>query len=315
MGLKAKKPKAIQKRLKLFMYGAPGSGKSMAAIQMPKPYIIDTERGVEQDAYVQLIEKSGGVVLQTNSASELNEELRALLTEPHTFRTVVIDPITNIEDNVVERADIRYNADAKEGGDMRVWRDRDKHMRRTVALLTKLDMNVVMTAHSGILYGDGMTKIGTKAEGWKKWTYYFDLVLELVAEGGKRVAKIRKSRVTGFPQGTDFEWSYGELAKRYGNEVLEKEAAPLALATTEQVAELKRLIETVKLPDDTTEKWLEKAGVEDFADMPADTIAKCIAWVKTRLEGLTVAGAETDAPAEAEKPKGKKNADAPKTAK
>ena len=47
MALRARKPEAVQKRLKLFMFGPAGVGKTTAAIQFPNSYIIDCERGTE----------------------------------------------------------------------------------------------------------------------------------------------------------------------------------------------------------------------------------------------------------------------------
>ena len=47
MALRAKKPEAVTKRLKLFMFGPAGVGKTTAAIQFPNSYIIDCERGTE----------------------------------------------------------------------------------------------------------------------------------------------------------------------------------------------------------------------------------------------------------------------------
>jgi len=43
--LRARKPEAVVKRLKMFMFGPAGVGKTTAAIQFPNSYIIDAERG------------------------------------------------------------------------------------------------------------------------------------------------------------------------------------------------------------------------------------------------------------------------------
>ena len=43
MALRARKPEAVTKRLKLFMFGPAGVGKTTAAIQFPNSYIIDCE--------------------------------------------------------------------------------------------------------------------------------------------------------------------------------------------------------------------------------------------------------------------------------
>jgi GTPase SAR1 family protein len=42
MALRAKKPEAVEKRLKALFYGSAGVGKTTAAIQFPRPYLIDT---------------------------------------------------------------------------------------------------------------------------------------------------------------------------------------------------------------------------------------------------------------------------------
>ena len=47
MALKGKKPEQKEKRLKMFIFGAAGIGKTTAAIQFPQNYIIDTEKGTD----------------------------------------------------------------------------------------------------------------------------------------------------------------------------------------------------------------------------------------------------------------------------
>src|SRR6476659_1734832 len=90
--LRARKPEAVTKRLKLFMFGPAGVGKTTAAIQFPNSYVIDCERGTEN--YDKLITASGSAVYQTNDMNEVLQEVKSLLTEKHEYRTLVIDPIT-----------------------------------------------------------------------------------------------------------------------------------------------------------------------------------------------------------------------------
>ena len=75
--LRGKKPATVEKRLKMLLFGKAGVGKTTAAIQFPKPYLIDTERGAENDQYVRALEKSGGAYYFTNDPAELIEEVRA----------------------------------------------------------------------------------------------------------------------------------------------------------------------------------------------------------------------------------------------
>ena len=55
--LRGSKPKTSKGRLKAFIYGESGSGKSYFCTHFPKPYYIDTEKGVERAKYVENIEK------------------------------------------------------------------------------------------------------------------------------------------------------------------------------------------------------------------------------------------------------------------
>jgi hypothetical protein len=282
MALRAKPPEAVTKRLKLFLYGASGTGKTSAAIQMPRPYIIDTEKGTEN--YDQLIRKSGGVVLHTTDIHDLINEVKALLTETHDFRTLVVDPITTVYQDLLDKCE------AKVGSDFgRHYGAANKEMKRLVNLIMQLDMNVVMTSHAKAEYGPKLEKIGQTFDSWKRLEYIFDLVLELNKQGkgrgSKRVATVTKTRIETFPDGDTFEMSYDAIRERYDAATLEREAKAVSLATAAQVAEMRQLLDVVKLPEDTTEKWFAKANVETWDDMPAETIAKCIDYVKARLPG------------------------------
>src|SRR5215210_2306762 len=101
--LRAKKPEAVTKRLKLFMYGPAGVGKTTAAIQFPNSYIIDCERGTEN--YDKLVTGSGSAVFQTSDIQEVMAEVKGLLTERHEYRTLVIDPITTVYNDLLEKCE------------------------------------------------------------------------------------------------------------------------------------------------------------------------------------------------------------------
>jgi len=55
------------------------------------------------------------------------------------------------------------------------------------------------------------------------------------------------------------------------------------VASDDQIAEVKRLLEIVKLPDGTIDKWFHKAGVDAWEEMDADIVAKCITSLKEKL--------------------------------
>src|SRR5690606_9964742 len=89
MTLRGKRPEDRKQRLKLLLSGEAGVGKTSAAIQMPRPYIIDTEQGSLH--YGELIEQAGGAVFEATRIDEVITEVRALMTEPHDYLTLVID--------------------------------------------------------------------------------------------------------------------------------------------------------------------------------------------------------------------------------
>jgi hypothetical protein len=280
--LRARKPEALTKRLKLFMFGPAGVGKTTAAIQFPKSYIIDCERGAEN--YDKLIADSGSVLFQSNDINEVVAEVKSLLTEKHDFRTLVIDPITPIYNDLLEKSELKVGSDFG-----RHYGEANKHMKRLANLILALDMNVIITAHAKTEYGDNLKKLGYTFDGWRQLDYLFDLVVELGKKGKKRYGKVVKTRIATFPDEEVFEWGYDQIKERYDAHMLEKEADVVKLASNDQVREMKDLLSIVRLPEGTTDKWLSKAGVDNWEDMPADVIAKCIDYVKNRLPSVVAA--------------------------
>lgn len=276
MVLRATKPEAITKRLKLFMFGPSGVGKTTAAIQFPNSYIVDCERGTEN--YERLVTNSGSVVFKTTNMNEIIREVKSLLSEKHQYRTLVIDPITTAFNELLDKCEEQVgDAHGKHYGAA------GKIMKRLANLLVQLDMNVVVTAHAKAEYGANFSKIGYTFDGWKQLDYFFDLVVELGKKGKKRFAKVVKTRIEQFPDEDVFEWSYEAIQKRYDLALLEREAAPVTLATPEQVRTVKDLLALVRLPEGTTEKWFAKEGVDLWEDMSAATLGRCIEYLKNRL--------------------------------
>lgn len=287
MPLRAKKPDAVTKRLKLFLYGPAGVGKTTAMCQLPKPYIIDGERGSEN--YEKLINSVGGEVYQTTDMEDVIHEVKCLLTEKHDFKTLVIDPMTPIYNDLLAKCEAKVgDSHGKHYGAA------SKEMKRLVNLLMALDMNVCVTSHAKREYGANFAVLGQTFDCWKSFDYVVDLVIELEKEKKtkKRMAIVRKTRLEAFPDEDRFEWSYDALRARCG-EVLDREAGQVPLASPEQVREVKDLLAVVKLPEGTTEKWFIKASVEDgcWEDMPTSVITKIIEFIKNRLPAAVAASA------------------------
>lgn len=279
MLLKGKKPTNIQKRFKALFFGNAGVGKTTAAIQFPTPYLIDTERGAENDSYTHILEKQGGVIYQTSDFDEIINEIKALATEKHEYKTLIIDPLTTVYNNLLD------NAESKVGSDFgRHYNEANKEIKKLLSWLLRLDMNVIITSHSKNEYGDKMNILRQVPDCYKKLDYLFDLVLEIRKRGEKRIGVVAKTRIEGFKEDEIFEFSYSNVAKKYGKEVLEKDSENLTLSSVEQVRELTRLINILKIPSETYEKWLAKAEIDKFEDMDSDKIQKCIDMLQEKLK-------------------------------
>jgi GTPase SAR1 family protein len=292
MALKAKKPELLEKRLKMFVYGEAGIGKTTAAIQFPNAYIIDTERGT--DFYAKSINKAGSVVLQTLNPDEIKEEVMQLLTTEHSYRTLILDPVTQIYNATQEKWTRIFEKHAKTQAEkevqdfgVRYWGKVKGDFKGLQRMLTRLDMNIIVTAHQKDVYGQNFSKLGVTFDSMKGDDYFFDLIFRIVKRGSDRIAITEKERAEvgegKFPP--EFVWSYENFCKYYGAEVIERKAVPVVMATPEQVEKIESLLATVKIEDGLVEKWLAKADVNEFREMTGETIGKCIDYLEDRLKG------------------------------
>lgn len=293
MALKAKAPEVKEKRLKLFLFGPAGYGKTTCAIQFPKAYIIDTEKGT--DFYATTINNMGSVVLQTNNPDEIKEELKNLLTEKHDYKTLIIDPMTQVYNSLQDKWTKVFEKYAKDTKDkevqdfgMRYWSKVKSEFKAIQRIILALDMNVIITSHQKDVYGANFSKVGVTFDSMKGDDYLFDMIFRLDKQGDKRMAYTVKERAelgkSKFPD--VFEWSYDNFLKFYGSKIIERASKPVNMATHEQVLKLNQLIEVVKIDDETISKWLVKADAGSFEELTSDQIDKCIEFVEKKIKGV-----------------------------
>jgi hypothetical protein len=280
MGLRGIKPELVKKRLKAFFYGMAGTGKTFTSIQFPSPYLIDTERGAENKKYVEALKKSGGMIYQTADFEELMKEVKSLLTEKHEYKTLIIDPLTTLYNDLIDKAGIKHGTDFG-----RHYGEANKRMKHLLNLLLRLDMNVIITSHAKTEYGQNMSVLGQTFDCYKKLDYLFDLVFEIQKRGKERFAVVKKTRLDGFPDTESFPFSYEEVAQRYGKDELERVATSEKLASPEQVKEILRLIDLMKLPEEVWKKYLEKGNSEKWEEMPFDAMTKSINYLNLKIKG------------------------------
>lgn len=284
--LKAVEPKtADPKKPKVLVYGKPGAGKTWTSLDFPNCYYIDTEGGANLGHYTDKLKNSGGVYMGPDQGAldfgTVIEQVQALATEKHTYRTLVIDSISKLYN-------LAISSEAERLGDKDVFGASKKpaiaQMRRLVNWLSRIDMNVILISHEKAEWGQDAkgerVEIGQTFDCYDKLEYELDLCLNIIKTGPVRNARVRKSRLEGFKDGSVFPWSYPDFSKLYGKDIIEKKSEALNLATDEQLGELQRLMTIVKLPEGQEEKWLKQANVDNWSEMETTRIGKAIDHIK-----------------------------------
>jgi hypothetical protein len=284
--LKATDPKeAKPSKPKILVFGKPGVGKTWTSLDFPSVYYIDTEGGANLSHYTDKLKASGGVYLGPDQGSNdfetVTEEIVTLATSKHGYRTLVIDSLSKIFNTQVSADLERIQGKQKQKGEEKETYGAEKKpavnwLRRWLRWFEKLDMNVILICHEKDLYRDGKM-VGVTFDAWDKLEYELHLALNIIKSGNTRKARVVKTRLTGFPDADIMDWSYDEFARRYGRDVIESASAPVALATSEQIARYSELLGVVKVDAKVLEKWAE--NTDDVADLDSDALQKRIEYL------------------------------------
>lgn len=295
--LKARDPAEVKAgKVRIVNFGPSGAGKTKFALGFPKPYFVDTDGGADLAHYQKDLAKSGGRYLgQEDGTLDFDfviGQVEALATEKHEYQTLVIDSLTKLYQH-------RIALDADRLGEKDAFGASKKPaiamMRKLVMWLQRLDMNVVVNCHEvsewGVVNGQ-RTEIGKMPDCWDKLIYELDLTLQIRKLGkGSREAFVYKSRLTGFPEFDRFylqkneqDVGYAEFAARYGKDAIEAPTSTIVLASKEQVAEILRLLEIVKVSETDTEKILTKGKATTWAELAEDKAAATIAWLAGKVK-------------------------------
>lgn len=292
--LKAKAPEEVQPgKTKGLIFGASGVGKTFFTLAFPAPYYIDTEGGADLRHYQERLKKAGGVYMgQEDGALDfaaIIEQIQALATEKHPYKTLIIDSITKVYQTAIAN-------EAERLGDKDAFGASKKPaigwMRRLVNWVGKLDMNVWFVAHEIPEWGldpktGQRTETGKLPDVWDKLVYELDIGLRVIRRGSvyPAVAIVHKSRLLGFPQGETFPLEYDEFAKRYGKDYIEGTTTTITLASAEQVAEIVRLVDLLKVTPEDIEKVLTKSGADTWTELSVKQADEMIVRLTKKFSG------------------------------
>lgn len=285
--LKAVAPKNTEpKKPAILVYGEAGVGKTFTALDFPKVYYVDSERGATNKEYTDKLQKAGGVYFGIEQGSqnfdEVLEQIRALRSEKHEYKTLVIDSFTKLFNTEIGNEQERLKKAGKKDEFGSSKKPAVAKARELVGLLSTLDMNVILICHETPNWSEGEQK-GVKPDAWDKLLYELDLAFHIRKLGGSRKAFIVKSRIASFPEATAIDWSYAEFASRWGKEVMEREQKPVTLATPEQLARVAQLNDTLKTTPEEIDKHLSYGEAAKYEDMATDKIAFVINRLEAKL--------------------------------
>lgn len=289
--LKAKQPELVSPgKTKALIFGASGVGKTWFTLTFPTPYYIDTEGGADLKHYQERLKAAGGAYLGPSDGSldfaTVIEQMQALATEKHPYKTLIIDSITKLYQTTIANEAERLGDKDAFGASKKpaiAW------MRRLVNWTMKLDMNVWFVAHDVAEWGvdpksGQRAEVGRIADVWDKLIYELDLALNATKRGPARIAIVRKSRLVGFPDAETFPLEYPEFAVRYGKDFIEAESKIITLATSAQVSEITKLVDLLKVAPAEIEKVLTKAGAESWGELTTEQAASTITWLKKKIQ-------------------------------
>lgn len=290
--LKAKEPGIIEPgKTKGLIFGASGVGKTWFTLSFPKPYYIDTEGGADLKHYQERLKTAGGAYLGPEDGSldfdTILGQMKALATEKHDYKTLIIDSITKTFQTAIAQEAERLGTKDVFGASKK---PAVSKMRQLVNWAMRLDMNIWFVAHEIPEWGEingQRAEIGKVPDVWDKLVYELDLTLRVTRRGKvyPATALVHKSRLLGFPLGDTFELEYPAFATRYGKDFIEAESKPIALATKEQAEEIVRLVDLLKVSEEECEKLLTKAGAQNWSEVNEEQAIKTLKWLNGKIAG------------------------------
>lgn len=232
-----KKAEESAERLKLFVYGGTGTGKTITALSFPNPVVIDTEKGTTHYGKYKTFS-----VLKKRDYKSICSALDELLKDPQNFKTFVFDSFTVFYENLIVSFENKMktkfgNPDYSiQVADYKVIKSQ---VRNVIHKILSLDMNIVVTARAKTKYAKGefMKEEGIKPDCPESIPFEFDVNVELYKKDKKSTAVVIKDRTNTLP--ATFDYTYPKFVEYMGIEGLERD--PLVVIQQTNIASEKQI--------------------------------------------------------------------------
>lgn len=285
--LRGKKPEIKEvNRTKKIIYGREKVGKSIYALGFPNVYYIDVEGGAVRKQYQKKLLDSNGVYMGREEGSLdykiIIDQVKALTTEKHDYKTLVIDSFTKLYKTArsiaEEEVGDSFGKDKKEA---------NKPTRQLLRWIDRVDMNVILVCWNKDQWtgkGDDRHISGTTFDGFDDFAYELDLLIEAVKVNGKRCFVVKASRVEEMPEGMIGDLDFKSFAKVFGEDKLTREQEVFIPATNEQLGIIQKIMSNKEIDKERIKKWLQSYNAEEFCELSQKIAQKFIEGYQNKKE-------------------------------
>lgn len=289
MAKKAEKPE----RIILLAAGESGSGKSFFVANLKNARIYDTDIGGGLSYAEARIRRNGSERIEVGSYLEVLEDLQRNREVLRGITTLAIDHLSTLHQEAVIRHNPKMSKDFGAAGDKAA-----REWRKVRELVRWGDFHLVCTSHLKGKWEEDKV-VGDQADASKKIEGDFSVVLHLrntgaCGRGNPELAKVFKwRRDPEDPRGRvpqSFPFTVDEFVRINGAD-FGGSRQEVELASPEQLAEIARLLEVVKVAEDWQERVFRRAKVEAWTDMPAEAVASCLSYLQNLVSPNKIEGA------------------------
>jgi hypothetical protein len=324
----AKKAEIKDYKLKVLIWGKPGVGKSRWALNSDKPLVLDFENSTtlysnEFDFYRAVIDQSTAVkskkdksVKDISSAVLLTKEIMNEINEGiynNVVNTLIIDSATDLLDNIesilVKQYELNMIKSVNQLNQLQKskwYAFRRDNTRRLLDKIISLDVNIIFTARSKLVWGTGddgkMQPIGNEIDALPILSSLVDVTIEITDNGDIVINKTRLTKTKGIIEGiktfNDFKQfvlndkaskkndKIKSAKKESGKETQGKESVEQnTLITKDQIAEIKKLQEEIPILDSSVKVVLKDMfKIEKMEELKVSQYELFLDRMKKQLE-------------------------------
>ena len=281
---------------KIWIYGAPYSGKTTFADQAPTPLNLNTDANVKYVTMPRLAIKDEvtveGRLIKRKFAWEIFKEAISDLEKGSDFETIVVDLLEDTYEScrlyMYDQLGITHESDDS----FRAWDKVRIEFLSNIKRLLNLDYNIILISHEDTSKdltkkgGDKVTAImpNLNEKASKKIAGMVDLVARLVVDGDKRTLNFKSDEVVfggGRLQGvktTEIPLSWDSLCEVY-DEAIGKVADKPKTAHQQKVEEFRQ-----EQNNPTPENTEELDNLDDFVDITPEPEEKPVRRTRRKRE-------------------------------